>query len=173
MLKTLQVRVCTNPPDVLSSVNKLIPLFRGPVFLKKSKPSLRGEGINTQTQNVQKILVNFSKYTKSYIFFNSKSRTHMRSMFIVWHPVRQQGLRSDNVTIPIPRARGSFLKIKSSGFLRQFFDRRTILKQYTTITVCLPDLTAPNTLWSSFPICIWLSSVHKASLTKWKKTMIK
>ena len=38
-----------NPPDVLSSVNKSKPIFRGPVLLKKSEPSLRGEGRNTHT----------------------------------------------------------------------------------------------------------------------------
>ena len=36
-------------PDVLSSVNKSKHLFRGLVLLKKSEPSLRGEGINTHT----------------------------------------------------------------------------------------------------------------------------
>ena len=49
VLKTLQVRVRTTPPDGLSSVKKSKPLFRGPVLLKKSEPSLRGEGINTHT----------------------------------------------------------------------------------------------------------------------------
>ena len=48
VLNTLQVRVHTTPPDVLSSVKKLKPLFRGPVLLKKCEPSLRGEWINTQ-----------------------------------------------------------------------------------------------------------------------------
>ena len=50
VLKTPQVRVRTTPPDVVSSVKKLKPLLRGPVLLKKSRPSLRGEGINTHTQ---------------------------------------------------------------------------------------------------------------------------
>ena len=49
VLKSLQVGVRTTTPDVLSSVKKLRPLFRGPVLLKKSEPSLRGEGINTHT----------------------------------------------------------------------------------------------------------------------------
>ena len=41
--------VHTTPPDVLSSVKKLKLLCRGPVLLKKSEPSLRGEGINIHT----------------------------------------------------------------------------------------------------------------------------
>ena len=49
VLKTLQARVRTTPPDVLSSVKKLKPLLRGPVLLKKSEPSLRVEWINTHT----------------------------------------------------------------------------------------------------------------------------
>ena len=49
VLKTLQGRVRTTPPDVLSSVKKSKHLFRGPVLLKKSEPFLRGEEINTQT----------------------------------------------------------------------------------------------------------------------------
>ena len=52
VLKTLQVRVRTTPPDVLSSLKKFNPLFRGPVLLKKIEPSLRGEGINTHTHDI-------------------------------------------------------------------------------------------------------------------------
>ena len=48
MLKTFQDWASTTP-DVLSSVMKLKPLCRGPILLKKSEPSLRGKGINTQT----------------------------------------------------------------------------------------------------------------------------
>ena len=47
VMKTPQVRVRTTPPNVLSSVKKLKPIFRGPVLLKTSEPSLRGEGTNT------------------------------------------------------------------------------------------------------------------------------
>ena len=49
VLKSLQVRVRTTPPNVLSSVKKLKPLLRGSVLPKKSEHSLWGEGINTQT----------------------------------------------------------------------------------------------------------------------------
>ena len=56
MLKTIQVTVYTTPPDVLSSVKKLKPLFRGPVLLKKGEPALRGEGINTRTLTLLMIL---------------------------------------------------------------------------------------------------------------------
>ena len=49
VLKTLQVKVRTTPPDVLSLLKKSKPLFRGPVLLKKSEPSFWGEGINTHT----------------------------------------------------------------------------------------------------------------------------
>ena len=42
MLKTIQVRVRTSTPDVLSMVKKLKPLFRGQVLLKKIEPALRG-----------------------------------------------------------------------------------------------------------------------------------
>ena len=52
VLKTLQVRVRTTPSDVLSSVKKSKPLFRGPVLLKKSEPSFRGEGMNTHKKNI-------------------------------------------------------------------------------------------------------------------------
>ena len=53
VLKTPQVGVRTTPPDVLSSTNKSKPLFRGPVLLKNGEPSLRREGINTQTHTSQ------------------------------------------------------------------------------------------------------------------------